>query len=643
MNLNLLPPKSVLPALFLFLIASTVTVAQIGINTTTPSAGAMLDIDANDKGVLIPRVDIADLATIAPVTGGATTGLLVYNTNGTTGPGFFYWDGSQWTGFGGGDDWALAGNTGTTPGTGAGQDFVGTTDAQDLVLASNGSEVARITTNSQIESVNDGTDEDPAFTFSNDIDTGIYLSASNELGISTGGNERLLVLSDGRIRSFTAGTNAAPLFSWDADDDTGFWRSGDDRFNLSAGGLEFIELNNDPNVTYSELVVNDDSQVIDTRIETNNDDYTVFVSGTNDNVGIGTGTAAITTKLEVNGGANDGIFGYSNNVGGYLGRETNISFGNPVQTILGAGVYANNPFAGYTSTYAQSTGAATVAASVNYSDVWIANYSYVESNSNAFNPSAAYAQLNINDSGLGGIKTAFRTYTNRGTVSGNPGFTAGAQLQAVAQNEDSFGVYAAAFSDTGGTGFNAGGYFASVGYSSGFTNSWSYVAGYIFGTNYKIVGSGVVSTVVTDENNDERIMFAPESPEVVFQDYGVGKLVNGVAQIQIDPILSRNILVDANHPLKVFVTLEGDCNGIFVTNKSADGFTVKELQGGTSNIDFSWQIVATRVDNKDSRGQVVSKYQDLRFPKFPEEAKRKLQNARSQNSGVGNAMNVSKQ
>src|SRR5690606_21178681 len=47
------------------------------------------------------------------------------------------------------------------------------------------------------------------------------------------------------------------------------------------------------------------------------------------------------------------------------------------------------------------------------------------------------------------------------------------------------------------------------------------------------------------------------------------------------------------------------------------GFTVKELQGGTSNAPFSWQIVATRADTKNSAGEIVSKYVGVRLPDGP--------------------------
>lgn len=72
--------------------------AQVSIHNgggTDPDGSAMLDVQASDKGVLVPRVDIADLATAAPVTAPAD-GLLVYNTNLGTGEGYYYWTGSMW-------------------------------------------------------------------------------------------------------------------------------------------------------------------------------------------------------------------------------------------------------------------------------------------------------------------------------------------------------------------------------------------------------------------------------------------------------------------------------------------------------------------------------------------------------------------
>lgn len=137
------------------------------------------------------------------------------------------------------------------------------------------------------------------------------------------------------------------------------------------------------------------------------------------------------------------------------------------------------------------------------------------------------------------------------------------------------------------------------------------------GTNYKVIGNGTASTLIPDDNNTMRVMFCPEAPEVLFEDYGVATLSNGEAYITLDKILAASMKIDNNHPLKVFIQLEGDCNGVYVTEKSANGFRVKELNQGNSNVSFSWHIVGSRADSKDASGRVNSEFENLRLPIGP--------------------------
>jgi len=71
--------------------------AQVGIGTPTPSASAMLDVSATNKGVLIPRVSLADSETVLVSGVAQENSLLVYNTEAknVTGKevkiGFYYW------------------------------------------------------------------------------------------------------------------------------------------------------------------------------------------------------------------------------------------------------------------------------------------------------------------------------------------------------------------------------------------------------------------------------------------------------------------------------------------------------------------------------------------------------------------------
>ncbi len=116
----------------------------LSVGTNSPGTGALLDINSTNKGVLFPRVALSSTGSASPVTS-PTTSLLVYNTATVADvtPGFYYWNGSAWTalaGGGGGSGWELTGNSGTTAGT----NFVGTTDATDLVFKTNSSESMRI-------------------------------------------------------------------------------------------------------------------------------------------------------------------------------------------------------------------------------------------------------------------------------------------------------------------------------------------------------------------------------------------------------------------------------------------------------------------------------------------------------------------
>ncbi|MBD5656507.1 MAG: hypothetical protein IAI50_15195, partial [Candidatus Eremiobacteraeota bacterium] len=50
--------------------------------------------------------------------------------------------------------------------------------------------------------------------------------------------------------------------------------------------------------------------------------------------------------------------------------------------------------------------------------------------------------------------------------------------------------------------------------------------------------------------------------------------------------------IDRRIAYHVFVTPEGDCNGLYVTQKTPNGFAVRELRGGHSSLSFEYRIVA---------------------------------------------------
>ncbi|MCX6316864.1 MAG: hypothetical protein NTW29_06220 [Bacteroidetes bacterium] len=88
--------KKIITLLVICLIGK-MTQAQnnLGIGTATPAASAKLDVSATDKGILIPRMTLAQRNAIAS----PAISLLIYQTDNT--PGYYYYNGSTWTTLGG--------------------------------------------------------------------------------------------------------------------------------------------------------------------------------------------------------------------------------------------------------------------------------------------------------------------------------------------------------------------------------------------------------------------------------------------------------------------------------------------------------------------------------------------------------------
>ncbi|MGB4004502.1 MAG: hypothetical protein WBK81_07710, partial [Bacteroidales bacterium] len=87
--------------------------------------------------------------------------------------------------------------------------------------------------------------------------------------------------------------------------------------------------------------------------------------------------------------------------------------------------------------------------------------------------------------------------------------------------------------------------------------------------------------------------------------------------IELDPDFAKNVTINEKHPLRVFIQLEDDCQGVYVTNKTKTGFDVIELNGGSSNARFMWSVTANRADSYDENGNIISKYADVRFGPAP--------------------------
>lgn len=122
--------------------------------------------------------------------------------------------------------------------------------------------------------------------------------------------------------------------------------------------------------------------------------------------------------------------------------------------------------------------------------------------------------------------------------------------------------------------------------------------------NLSITGSLFVSgptksSVVPHPDGSQRVMHTVEAPESWFEDIGRAQLRQGVARVEVDPDFAAVSGLDYDY--HVFLTPEGESNGLYVTNRTSTGFEVREQGEGTSEISFSYRIMTKRTDIRTGR------------------------------------------
>ena len=123
--------------------------------------------------------------------------------------------------------------------------------------------------------------------------------------------------------------------------------------------------------------------------------------------------------------------------------------------------------------------------------------------------------------------------------------------------------------------------------------------------------AAVKNAVVPFPDGSKRVLHCMESPEHWFEDFGTAKLKRGCAVVKLDADFAKVIKASGYH---VFLTPRGDCGGLYVRRQGGASFEVRELQGGTSNVAFSYRIVGRR---KDIKAHKRFARIDLRLPKPP--------------------------
>ena len=299
-------------------------------------------------------------------------------------------------------------------------------------------------------------------------------------------------------------------------------------------------------------------------------------SGVGNPIGVD-GTGSSSTSNSAYGGYFRASGGGATYITGVVGL-TNSSSTN--QTVASYGQASNSStgtaYGGYFQALSGGTGSHFGVYGVGYSESPAITYGSYGLADNTSSGLAYGGWFQTSSSGTGqrfGVQ-AYGTGSSSSPVYGCAGF---------ASNTSTGTAYGGRFdASSSGTGVHYGVFGME---SAGGSGAAVYAAG-------DMIASGAKPAVVKTAQG-HRLLYAMESPEVWFEDFGEGQMVNGQSHIELDPLFLETVTINASNPMKVFIQLNDDCKGVYVKTQTT-GFDVFELQSGTSNAAFTYRLVAKR-------------------------------------------------
>ncbi len=545
----------------LLLVSEILSSQNVAINASgaSPNASAMLDIASGssfNKGLLIPRVTAAQKAAMNPLPAVAQ-GLMVYQTDGLEG---IYYNTSLTTtplwSFLTAGGWSLTGNAGTVAGT----NFIGTTDAVDWVIKTTNTERMRVLSTGNV---------------------GIGIAAPLQRLDVQGGNARINIAFIGDVGH---GINWAGFSHYLQATTTGYalLASSDGNYTLvnkENTGLGYIGFR----------IGNTDKAVItnagDMGIGTTTPAYRL------DNVGSGGGNINLRTTGRIWTNSASGGIWLSDLTDCFMGNISASQLGFWTSTV-GWNAFNITKTNGYigVGTSTPVTRFHVLSDENNLPVIYGIN-SNTTAGTSSYGVRGECSSTGLGSAGVSGVST--NSSSNEMGVLGDYSLW-GAGV---------FGLgWAGAYTDMPTT--RDFGMFGTVNYFTGtgvYGKNSNLTVGSAYGVycsgNFAVTGAKSSSVPTTKGN---QLVYCQESPEMWFEDIGHSKLMNGLATVNLDELFMETVLIDAAHPMEVFVQENGECSGLYVV-KENDKFIVKEKNGGHSNIEFSYRVLAKRRFYQDQR------------------------------------------
>jgi hypothetical protein len=104
----------------------------------------------------------------------------------------------------------------------------------------------------------------------------------------------------------------------------------------------------------------------------------------------------------------------------------------------------------------------------------------------------------------------------------------------------------------------------------------------------------------TKTRGGEAGSFACQDTTATMEDVGTARLVNGMAFVPLHRTFAAAIELQAD-PYRVFLTPNGDTRGLFVAQKTTNGFMVRESEHGRDSVTFDYRVVGTALGHAGQR------------------------------------------
>ena len=588
--------KNLFLLVFGLLLLNTGIFAQaVSINSTgaAPDGSAMLDVAATDKGLLIPRVQLDDATTAAPVSSPAD-GLMIYNATGSEPHGLYVWSSAD-------SEWKQLYN-GTVPTVPGNTEYWIRPDApNDNYIHPEHNSMIKVYDAGETYGIHydGGTNQYGIWART----TNVVDPTAAVVGFSdVSGNQTYGYLGfNGTYNSGTGFGSLDGMAVYGMVDDpnraAGFFRT--------TGNASMASL-----ISYSDVWIASYNFVHDAR-DTYSPlavygqlDVTVANQSSYSGTEVGVEGMSVFHPNSSNGAISIGMYGYA---GG--NDKDNDGYLDPgYQSTIGIYGSANSQGANWAvGVYGYSN------CTANGSDYYNNNWGGTEGVGANNNIQYGFGVVG-RDAGLG---------NRSGGVLGTWWTNVWSSLGYQNSGGNGYGIYytsrtTTAKSNNFHSGIGAGGYGNLMG-------SWTKGEIYgmaVSGNRYSLYVDGRqytndIISQMNDNGTDKRFAtYVPTSMTVDVYMKGTGKMVNGKAAVKFDE--NYLSIISESDPIIVTVTPIGKSNGIYLEEVKNTGFRVAENNAGKSNLTFNWIAIATRkgYNNPQIPEELTSKTYDNNLNAF---------------------------